>query len=293
MPRFLTSLLLGATLAASSSCNGERDGETTVPGKANQGGFGMDPLKKGGTSGESSAPASGAWRMPPGLSEAAFTEERKRMVAFLSSEVSEAPIRDQRVLDALLQVPRHEFVPVEVRDQSYNNSPLPIPENQTISQPYIVALMTQLLELKGSEKVLEIGTGSGYQAAVLGELADEVYTVEIVPALLETAKKKLEELKERGTLHYKKIVAVTADGSKGYPPGAPYDAIIVTAAPRRVPVELLNQLKPGGRLVIPVGDLFQELQRIRKKEDGSRIEEVIVPVRFVKLRGEGESGKGQ
>jgi protein-L-isoaspartate(D-aspartate) O-methyltransferase len=153
--------------------------------------------------------------------------------------------------------------------------------------------MTQLLELKGPEKVLEIGTGSGYQAAVLGELADEVYTVEIVPALLETAKKKLEELKGKGILHYKKMVPEIADGSKGYPPGAPYDAIIVTAAPRKVPVELINQLKPGGRLVIPVGDLFQELQRIRKKEDGTRIEEVIVPVRFVKLVGEGEGAKGE
>jgi len=208
------------------------------------------------------------------------------MVEELSSPASDGPKISKEVLDALRVVPRHEFVPSEVREKSYENHPLPIPENQTISQPYIVALMTQFLDLKGSEKVLEIGTGSGYQAAILGEMAAEVYTVEIRPQLLEAAKKTLEDLKAKGILHWKKLVAVVGDGAKGYPPAAPYDAIIVTAAPRTIPVELLNQLKPGGRLVIPVGDFLQELQLIKKKDDGSYSEESIVPVRFVPLIGE-------
>jgi protein-L-isoaspartate(D-aspartate) O-methyltransferase len=146
--------------------------------------------------------------------------------------------------------------------------------------------MTQLLELKGPERVLEIGTGSGYQAAVLGELAAELYTIEIRPQLLEEAKKKLEDLKARGLLHWQKLVAEVADGSKGYEPGAPYDAIIVTAAPIKVPDALVAQLKPGGRLVIPVGDFFQELRLIRKGADSKVTEEPIVPVRFVPLLGE-------
>ena len=212
-----------------------------------------------------------------------YTTDRKRMVEALGSPAMEPPITSERVLDALLKVPRHEFVPLESRPKSYDNRPLPIADNQTISQPYIVALMTQLLDLKGPEKVLEIGTGSGYQAAVLGELAEEVYTVEIRENLHEKAKKTLEDLKRRGLLSYKELVTVLADGSKGYPPAAPYDAIVVTAAPRTVPVEILNQLKPGGRLVIPVGDFFQELQLIRKLEDGSYSAETIVPVRFVPL----------
>ncbi len=208
------------------------------------------------------------------------------MVEELASAAFDAPITSKRVLDVLRSVPRHEFVPPEVRDKSYENHPLPLPEGQTISQPYIVALMTQLLELKGGEKVLEIGTGSGYQAAILGELASEVYTVEIRPQLLEAAKKTLEDLKARGVLHYQKLEALVGDGSMGYAPAAPYDAIVVTAAPRTIPVELLNQLKPGGRLVIPVGDFLQELQLIRKRADGSYSPESIVPVRFVPLVGE-------
>jgi protein-L-isoaspartate(D-aspartate) O-methyltransferase len=205
------------------------------------------------------------------------------MVDQLASSFNEAPITDKRVLDALRRVPRHEFVPESVRSQSYQNRPLPIGESQTISQPYIVALMTQLLELDGTENVLEIGTGSGYQAAILGELAAEVTTVEIRPPLLEEAKKKLEDLKARGVLGWKKLVAVVGDGSRGYPPGAPYDAIIVTAAPSKVPDALLEQLRPGGRLVIPVGDFFQELRLIQKDAGGGVTEKTIVPVRFVPL----------
>lgn len=224
--------------------------------------------------------------------ELEFAAERQLLVEQLSSPANDVPVRDKRVLDALLRVPRHEFVPKELRDQSYQNTPLPIGENQTISQPYIVGLMTQCLELKGTEKVLEVGTGSGYQAAILGELAAEVYTVEIRSALHEAARNKLADLKARGLIHSKKIETVLGDGSKGYAAAAPYDAIIVTAAPSKVPVELLNQLKPGGRLVIPVGDYFQELQLIRKKEDGTYLEEPIVPVRFVPLLQGKDSGSG-
>ena len=246
-------------------------------------------------SGSKPGSGSGESPSPPGAGsdlEARFSRQRERMVAELSSSMSDVPITDAKVLDALRRVPRHEFVPDEFREQSYDNTPLPIPENQTISQPYIVALMTQLLHLSGNEKVLEVGTGSGYQAAILGELAQEVCTVEIRPNLLETARKTLEDLKKRGILHYKKLTAVVGDGSKGYIQEAPYDAIIVTAAPTKVPVELLNQLKPGGRLVIPVGDFFQELQLIRKKEDGTYLEEPIVPVRFVPLLQGKDSGSG-
>jgi protein-L-isoaspartate(D-aspartate) O-methyltransferase len=264
----------GLVLTLLIGCNGGGGGE---------GAGAKEAVKNGGPSGgpgpePSSEAGSGGTPL-----EARYTLERERMVEQLASPFNDAPITDKRVLDALRRVPRHEFVPESVRSQSYQNRPLPIAESQTISQPYIVALMTQLLELDGSEKVLEIGTGSGYQAAILGELAAELTTVEIRPQLLEEAKKKLEEMKARGILRWKKLVAVAGDGSKGYPPDAPYDAIIVTAAPNKVPDALLEQLRPGGRLVIPVGDFFQELRLIRKDGDGKVTEKTIVPVRFVPL----------
>ena len=249
-------------------CNGRGGGE---------GAGAKNAVKNGGPSGVP-GPEQG---MSP--LEAEYARERERMVAELASPFNEAPITDELVLEALRRVPRHEFVPEAFRAHSYQNRPLPIAESQTISQPYIVALMTQLLELDGTENVLEIGTGSGYQAAILGELAAELTTVEIRPPLLEEAKKKLEELKARGVLRWKKLLAVVGDGSKGYPPNAPYDAIIVTAAPVRVPDELIAQLKPAGRLVIPVGDFFQELRLIRKDADGKITDKTIVPVRFVPL----------
>ncbi len=218
---------------------------------------------------------------PP--TEEGFRLLRECMVKHLSSSAFELPITSERVLAAMRNVPRHQFVSQELRARSYENNPLPIAEDQTISQPYIVALMTQLLDLKEGERVLEIGTGSGYQAAILGELAAEVYSVEIRPQLLESAKRTLEGLKAKGVLHYKRLETHLGDGNKGHPAAAPYDAIIVTAAPRSIPVELLNQLKPGGRLVIPVGDFVQELQLIKKSADGKYSEESIVPVRFVKM----------
>jgi protein-L-isoaspartate(D-aspartate) O-methyltransferase len=213
-----------------------------------------------------------------------YAQERKDMVRELESLDVDHPITSQRVLDALRVVPRHEFLPSRLWPRAYEQYPLAIGENQTISAPYIVALMTQLLDLKGAETVLEIGTGSGYQAAVLGELAREVYTVEIRESLYNTAKKTLKELKQKGSLHYEKLETVLGDGSKGHLPAAPYDAIVVTAAPRRTPVELTRQLKKGGRLVVPEGDFFQTLKLIRKREDGSLETESIVHVRFVPMK---------
>jgi len=189
-------------------------------------------------------------------------------------------ITDEAVLAVMAKVPRHEFVPPEYLDQAYADHPLPIGYGQTISQPYIVALMTQLLQLKRGDKVLEIGTGSGYQAAVLAELTDEVYTVEIIPELAESAAERLRRL------GYDKVHVKNADGYYGWEEHAPYDAIIVTAAPDHVPQPLIQQLKDGGRLVIPVGPPggYQTLWQIVKK--GEEIESRnITGVIFVPLTG--------
>jgi protein-L-isoaspartate(D-aspartate) O-methyltransferase len=208
-----------------------------------------------------------------------FGRQREQMVKGL-----EEVVRDPPILEAMRRVPRHEFVPPALRGRSYVNTALPIQESQTISAPDVVALMTRELALKGTERVLEIGTGSGYQAAVLGELVPEVYTVEIRPALAAQARKTLEDLHRRGVLHYQKIEVIIGDGYQGYGSAAPYDAIIVTAAPRQVPVELINQLKPGGRMVIPVGDFYQELQLIEKSADGKSFStRNVLAVRFVPM----------
>jgi protein-L-isoaspartate(D-aspartate) O-methyltransferase len=187
---------------------------------------------------------------------------------------------DPRVLDAMRKVPRHAFVPPLQRRSAYRNRPLSIGAGQTISQPYIVALMTDLLELTPGDKVLEIGTGCGYQAAVLGELVRDVYTMEIVGSLGRTAAKTL------ARLDYANVHARIGDGYQGWPDEAPFDAIIVTAAPDHIPPALIEQLKPGGRLVIPVGTHSQELLVVRKQADGTTIKEQIVPVRFVPLTRE-------
>ncbi|MCD6521308.1 protein-L-isoaspartate(D-aspartate) O-methyltransferase [Candidatus Calescamantes bacterium] len=189
-------------------------------------------------------------------------------------------VKDPRLIQAMLKVERHLFVPPAYRHLAYTDQPLPIGEGQTISQPYIVALMTELLELKGDEKVLEIGTGSGYQAAILAELAQEVYTIEIIPKLAESARKRLEKL------GYKNIKVKCGDGYMGWEEYAPFDAIIVTCAPDHIPKPLLEQLKEGGRMVIPVGEYYQELILVRKKE-GKIIKRSIIPVRFVPMTGEG------
>jgi protein-L-isoaspartate(D-aspartate) O-methyltransferase len=173
-----------------------------------------------------------------------FAAARKRMV---DTQMRSRDIRDERVLAAMETVRRHEFVPADIITQAYNDYPLPIGYGQTISQPYIVAVMTQLLELKPNAKVLEIGTGSGYQAAVLAELTDRVYSIEIVPQLAERARATLDRL------GYQRVTTRTGDGYWGWPEEAPFDGIIVTAAPDHVPQPLLQQLTDGGRMVIPVG----------------------------------------
>lgn len=192
-------------------------------------------------------------------------------------------IADARVLAAMGRVPRHLFVPEHRRDNAYEDRPLPIGLSQTISQPYIVAFMTQLLDLKPGEKVLEIGTGSGYQAAILAEMTPNVYTVEILEQLAERAKGVLQRL------GYHSVRTRVADGYYGWEEHAPYDAIIVTCAPDHVPQPLLRQLKDGGRLVIPVGPpgLYQSLWKIEKQGD-QLISKNVLGVMFVPMTGAAE-----
>ncbi len=190
-------------------------------------------------------------------------------------------IKDKRVLAAMQKVERERFVPDDVRPHAYADRALPIGYGQTISQPYIVALMTELLELHGPEKVLEIGTGSGYQAAILGELAKEVYSVEIVPELADHAAKLLKEL------GYANVKTRLGDGYRGWPDKAPFDAIIVTCSPDDVPQPLVDQLKEGGRLVIPLGMQTKPQQLILMiKRDGKLERRPVIPVSFVPMTGE-------
>ncbi|NIM95523.1 MAG: protein-L-isoaspartate(D-aspartate) O-methyltransferase [Anaerolineales bacterium] len=209
--------------------------------------------------------------------ETDFTSARERMV---DEQLIPRRIRDERVLDAMRAVPRHLFIPSDMGHLAYVDAPLPIGHRQTISQPFIVALMTELLELEGHEKVLEVGTGSGYQAAVLAHVAQEVYTLERIEALVESAQVILNEL-ELENVH-----VVLADGSKGLPEHAPFDAIIVTAAAPNVPIPLQEQLIDGGRLVLPVGSRDgQILERWVRDGDDFKCEKVA-PVAFVPLVGE-------
>jgi len=202
-----------------------------------------------------------------------------RLVAGESAHGEHGEI-DARVLAAMGKVKRHEFVPALQKRSAYRNRPLSIGSGQTISQPYIVALMTNLLELKPGDSVLEIGTGCGYQSAVLAELARDVYTIEIVESLGRTAAATLQRL------GYANVHTRIGDGYKGWPEQAPFDAIIVTAAPDHVPPALVEQLKPGGHLVIPVGRLAQQLIVITKNADGSTTRREIAPVQFVPLTRE-------
>jgi len=203
---------------------------------------------------------------------------RERMVR---EQLQARDITDARVLAAMLKVPRHEFVPADLVQSAYDDNALPLKLGQTISQPYIVAYMTQALELKGTERVLEIGTGSGYQAAVLAEMASEVYTIEILPQLQEQATAVLTRLGYRN-IHFR-----TGDGYMGWPEHAPFDRIIVTAAPEEVPQPLIDQLKEGGRLVIPVGTISQELMVFIKDKKGITRRNTI-PVRFVPMTGKAQ-----
>jgi protein-L-isoaspartate(D-aspartate) O-methyltransferase len=206
-----------------------------------------------------------------------FAAQRQRMVR---EQLMPRGIHEERVLAAMAKVPREEFVPPDERTLSYSDGPLPIGYYQTISQPYIVALMTEQLRLQPQDRVLEIGTGLGYQAAILAELVAEAYTIEIVEPLAKTAEGTLQRL------GYKNVHVKVGDGYKGWPEQAPFDAIIVTCAPEHVPQPLVDQMKEGGRMIIPVGGReAQELYLLEKRKEHLR-EEAILPVRFVPMAGE-------
>ena len=203
-----------------------------------------------------------------------FTAQRQRMI---EQQLKPRGIKDERVLSAMGKVPREEFVPGEGRVDAYQDGPLPIGNNQTISQPYIVAFMTEQLRPKPSDRVLEIGSGSGYQAAILAELVSDVYTIEIVEPLAKSADATLQRL------GYKNVHIRVGDGYKGWLEEAPFDAIIVTCAPEKVPQPLVDQLKNGGRMVIPVGERFAQQLYLLEKQNGQLKESATLPVRFVPM----------
>ncbi|MBN2000386.1 protein-L-isoaspartate(D-aspartate) O-methyltransferase [candidate division KSB1 bacterium] len=205
-----------------------------------------------------------------------WQQQRERMV---KTQIIRRGVKDPRVLAALRRVPRHKFVPVNEQKSAYEDSPLPIGYHQTISQPYIVAYMTEALQLTGEDKVLEIGTGSGYQAAVLAECARQVVTIEIVEPLCDRARKLLEDM------DYKNITVYCRDGYSGCAELAPFDRIILTAAPPEIPEPLLDQLNTGGILIAPVGVYYQELVLLQKNDDGSLSRKKLIPVRFVPMTG--------
>jgi protein-L-isoaspartate(D-aspartate) O-methyltransferase len=205
---------------------------------------------------------------------AEFATHRQRMV---EQQLKPRGIKDERVLAAMGKVPREEFVPADVRPSAYEDGPLPIGYDQTISQPYVVAFMTEQLRPKRSDRVLEIGSGSGYQAAILGELVAEIYTIEIVEPLAKSAEATLQRL------DYNNVHIKMGDGYKGWPEEAPFDAIIVTCAPEKVPQPLVDQLKDGGRMVIPVGERFAQQLYLLEKKNGQQKESVTLPVRFVPM----------
>jgi protein-L-isoaspartate(D-aspartate) O-methyltransferase len=196
----------------------------------------------------------------------------------VAEQIEGRGVRDRAVLRAVRAVPRHEFVPASERAQAYDDQPLPIGDGQTISQPYIVAFMTEAARVRPGARVLEVGTGSGYQAAVLAEVGADVYSIEIVPALADAARAAL------ARTGYGRVHTRTGDGHAGWPEAAPFDAIVVTAAAPEVPPALLAQLAPGGRLVMPVGDVWQEIEIHQRTTDGITVTRVL-PVRFVPLVG--------
>ncbi|MFH1686746.1 MAG: protein-L-isoaspartate(D-aspartate) O-methyltransferase [bacterium] len=215
--------------------------------------------------------------VPDPLTEAEYAQAREQMV---TSQIEARGINNERLSAAMRKVPRHRFIPTAYRAQAYADLPLPIGDDQTISQPYIVGLMTQHAALDANDKVLEIGTGSGYQAAILGELCNAVYTVEIVKPLAERSADLLD------SLGYDNVSVRRGDGYAGWPEQAPFDAILVTCAPPEIPQPLIDQLAEGGRLVIPVGDWQQELQVLTRQGD-SIVTSSVIAVRFVPMTGDG------
>jgi protein-L-isoaspartate(D-aspartate) O-methyltransferase len=206
-----------------------------------------------------------------------LASERQRMV---QEQLMSRGIHDKRVLTAMSKVPREEFVPQNSRGGSYTDQPLPIGYDQTISQPYVVAFMTEHLRLQPGDRVLEIGTGSGYQAAILAELVAEVYTIEIIEPLAKRAEATLQRL------GYKNVHVKAGDGYKGWPDHAPFDAITVTCAPDHVPQPLIDQLKEGGRMIIPVGGFGDQELYLLEKKNGQLQRRAVLPVRFVPMTGE-------
>jgi len=216
--------------------------------------------------------------------QATWEEQRRQMV---ERQLRLREVKNESVLAAMARVPRHEFVPAAERRLAYADQPLPIGHEQTISQPYIVAFMTQAISPNKKQRVLEVGTGSGYQAAVLAEIVGDVYTIELIPELAKQAK---ERLRRQG---YKNIHVKAGDGYKGWPDAAPFDAIVVTCGADHVPEPLFEQLKPGGSMVIPIGKSpeLQWLQLITKQADGKQRSRDLVPVRFVPLRRQKDQGR--
>jgi protein-L-isoaspartate(D-aspartate) O-methyltransferase len=217
----------------------------------------------------------------PDPQEDVLAVARQRMV----EQIRARGVTDPHVLAAVAAVPRHLFVPEAERRDAYADHPLPIGNGQTISQPYMVALMTSLLDLHPGQRVLEVGTGSGYQAAVLSRLAGEVYSIEILAPLARRARSTLAEL------GYRNVHLRIGDGYKGWPDAAPFDGIIVTAAPKRIPEPLIAQLKTGGKMVIPVGDTLQDLLVLTKRADGGVDTSKVMPVLFVPMTGEAQKRK--
>lgn len=216
---------------------------------------------------------------PPGATERVVDRQRMVQHQIVDPPAGRIPVKNYSVIKAMRTVPRHVFVPADLRSRAYIDSPLPIGNGQTISQPYIVAYMTELLQLDPAAKVLEIGTGSGYQAAVLAQLTPNVYTIEIISPLAKTANKSLTE---QG---YKQVKTKQGDGYFGWEEHAPFDAIIVTAAAGHIPPPLWQQLKPGGRMVVPIGGAYevQRLLVVEKTEEGKRRSKSVMAVRFVPL----------
>ena len=211
--------------------------------------------------------------------DSSYTKKRERMVR---DQIESRGVKNHLVLDAMRKVPRHLFMPQSERDLAYEDRPLPIGQGQTISQPYIVAYMTEALQLTGGEKVLEVGTGMGYQAAILGQICSEVYTIDRIPELVEQTARVLEKL------NYTNIYCQTGDGTKGWPEHAPFQAILVTAGAPRIAQPLIDQLDIGGRIVAPVGERYygQEIRRLTKDPAQGLVEERLISVAFVPLIGE-------
>jgi protein-L-isoaspartate(D-aspartate) O-methyltransferase len=255
--RILIEWLIAAAIVSASGCSRETSSQAPV----------LEPEQAG--------------KEAPPTPKSGWERQRRQMV---ERQLRGRDIRDEQVLAAMGRVPRHEFVPESERRLAYADRPLPIGHAQTISQPYIVAFMTQAIKPGPKQRVLEIGTGSGYQAAVLAELVGEVYTIELIPELAKEAAARLKKL------GYKNVHAKAGDGYKGWPDKAPFDAILVTCGAKHVPEPLVEQLKTGGTMVIPVGDLWkgQWLRVIKRGADGKLKSHDTFPVRFVPLRRESD-----